>query len=460
MIFLRPLAEGSLFIHELFDLLHFQEMKSYYIGLNSKTSSSGKGKQEKEEKGGEVVGTEYDGRVEVVERSPSFIRDVCPYFTPSILLVFVHVIYFHTGYLLSPFWAIYLGCPLSSLLSRKDNQNLSPQSEKVFQRDRRFWIPLYTFNLLETLTWIWALVLLSDQVTIEHPIFKHKPTTNLQYFLFTFHFGYQLGVNLIGGHELLHKKEPINKFLGTWPYTKFFYSHFLDEHVHGHHRHIATFEDPATARLNESIYHFIPRSYFGSHIKTWQREVARIERRAKGKPISWVDKVIKNKMTYSTILNAAILTTIYLVLGLQSVKYQLCYCFWGVFFLETVNYVEHYGLERSKDEHGVYEAISKMHSWNQRSSAMHFRLQRHSDHHTHAYRPYQILKRMDEAPTLPFDYVHSLVIVLIPQLWFHCVNPKIEAINLSKEGRQAPQAGKSKVIFNCIDKMSEEDRRI
>lgn len=62
------------------------------------------------------------------------------------------------------------------------------------------------------------------------------------------------------GHELLHKKEKINKVLGTWSYTKFMYSHFLDEHIQGHHKAIATLEDPATARKNETIYAFIFRS--------------------------------------------------------------------------------------------------------------------------------------------------------------------------------------------------------
>jgi alkane 1-monooxygenase len=89
------------------------------------------------------------------------------------------------------------------------------------------------------------------------------------YLLFSMVWGFFCGLNAIGGHELLHKKEMINKVAGTWTYTKFFYSHFLDEHIKGHHKTVATLEDPATARKNESVWAFIPRSFFGSHWNCW-----------------------------------------------------------------------------------------------------------------------------------------------------------------------------------------------
>jgi len=61
----------------------------------------------------------------------------------------------------------------------------------------------------------------------------------------------------------------------------------------------------------------------------------------------------------------------------------------GIFFIEVINYTEHYGLERKKDARGIYEPINEKHSWNASSSTtLLFRIQRHSDHHMHAYRPY------------------------------------------------------------------------
>jgi alkane 1-monooxygenase len=109
----------------------------------------------------------------------------------------------------------------------------------------------------------------------------------------------------------------------------------------------------------------------------------------------------------------------------------------GAFFLELINYIEHYGLLRQKDENGIYESINKMHSWNSLSSPVLFRIQRHSDHHAHSFRPYQILRRFDEAPYHPFEYLHSFVICLCPPLWFYTINPRVEVLSeLATSGKK------------------------
>ena len=72
--------------------------------------------------------------------------------------------------------------------------------------------------------------------------------------------------------------------------------------------------------------------------------------------------------------NISLLTSIYLILGLNSLKYQMVYMLWGVWYLEVINYIEHYGLMRRKDENGIYESINKNHSWNSLSSPCLFRI--------------------------------------------------------------------------------------
>jgi len=55
-----------------------------------------------------------------------------------------------------------------------------------------------------------------------------------------------------------------------------------------------------------------------------------------------------------------------------------------------------------------------------------YELTRHSDHHYRASKKYQILESKDESPRLPFGYPTSMLIALVPPLWFNLMNPKLQ----------------------------------
>lgn len=146
-------------------------------------------------------------------------------------------------------------------------------------QDKRFWIPLYIAHFVETMTWIWGLILMSDDAKFDSfYLSKVRPKTFPQYFAFTMVFGFLSSINAAVGHELVHKREIHNKIIGMLSYTKFFYSHFVVEHTEGHHKNVGTPNDPATARKNESLYAFLVREVIGTHRHTWQREKKRIQR--------------------------------------------------------------------------------------------------------------------------------------------------------------------------------------
>jgi hypothetical protein len=63
-----------------------------------------------------------------------------------------------------------------------------------------------------------------------------------------------------------------------------------------------------------------------------------------------------------------------------------------------------------------------------------------------------ILKKIDEAPYLPFEYLHCLIIVLFPPLWFYLVDPRVEALKDSEMGK------KPKVRYNLATPKNEKDR--
>lgn len=159
-------------------------------------------------------------------------------------------------------------------------------------------------------------------------------------------------------------------------------------------------------------------------------------------------------MTHFFALHVTMVALIYYFLGWSSVVYQFWYAFAGTYQLELVNYIEHYGILRKKDENGVYESINKFHSWNARSSPIMFRLQRHSDHHAHAFRPYQILRRFDEAPYHPFEYLHCAILSVVPPLWFYCVNPRVEALKELSEGKKEVSAQ-----YNFYSPLNEHQKK-
>ncbi len=95
------------------------------------------------------------------------------------------------------------------------------------------------------------------------------------------------------------------------------------------------------------------------------------------------------------------------IFGLALIPYILISAVYGFALLETVNYLEHYGLLRQKLDNGRYERCAPVHSWNSDhivTNLFLYHLQRHSDHHANPTRRYQILRSMDGAPNLPSGY--------------------------------------------------------
>jgi len=201
------------------------------------------------------------------------------------------------------------------------------------------------------------------------------------------------------------------------------YTHFFIEHNRGHHKHVATDKDPASARFGESIYAFWLRSVTGSYRNAWRLESKRLQRQ--GLPFwSW-----RNEMIRFQVYQVLYLALVGLIFGWQMIGYALAIAVFGFLLLESVNYIEHYGLRRKEIAPGRYEKVQPWHSWNsnhEMGRIFLYELTRHSDHHYKASRKYQILRHFDESPQLPFGYPTSIVISLIPPLWFALMNGRVK----------------------------------
>jgi len=227
-------------------------------------------------------------------------------------------------------------------------------------------------------------------------------------------------------HELAHRVN--NRFeplLARIMLATCLYMHWAVEHVVGHHRTVATPEDPASARLGESFYKFWPRTVLGGLNSAWDFEVRRIQKR--GRPVL----SRHNRVAGYLVCQLALLAGVALIFGLAGLAYWVCQSVIAISLLEIVNYVEHYGLMRTKDRNGCYEPINPRHSWNSSNWLTNrylFNLQRHSDHH---YKPgvrYQALRHFDESPQLPTGYAGMLLLALIPPLWYRVMDPRVQAV--------------------------------
>ena len=229
------------------------------------------------------------------------------------------------------------------------------------------------------------------------------------------------GINV--GHELGHRKSIIARTCSKILYLPSQYMHFYIEHNFGHHINVATPEDPATARYKQTLYSFWVTSVIRTYISAWKIQL-RLLRVSKKSFLS-----IKNDMIFYTIFQIIFLLFIYYNFGLYLTILSLVMSVVSFLFLETINYVEHYGLLRKKELSGRYERVKPHHSWNSNHTIgriVLYELTRHSDHHFKSSKKYQVLESLEDCPHLPYGYPTSILLSLIPPVWFRIMNPLVK----------------------------------
>ena len=229
------------------------------------------------------------------------------------------------------------------------------------------------------------------------------------------------GINV--GHELGHRKSIIARTCSKLLYLPCQYMHFYIEHNFGHHINVATPEDPATARYKQNLYSFCITSVVRTYVSAWkiQLKLLKVSKR------SFFS--IKNDMVFYTLFQITFLAFVYYSFGLYLTLLSILMSIISFLFLETINYVEHYGLLRKKEPSGRYERVKPHHSWNSNHTIgriVLYELTRHSDHHFKSSKKYQVLESLDDCPHLPYGYPTSILLSFIPPLWFSIMNPLVK----------------------------------
>jgi len=338
------------------------------------------------------------------------------YLSPLIIYILAGISFTGAGWLTwIPILYAWILMPTLELFIRPDNKNLDAAEAELAKKDRAYDYMLY---IIVPLQFVALYLYLSSMKTPGLLWWEVAGRTwSMGLLCGTF------GINV--AHELGHRSNKFEHILAKALLLTSLYMHFYIEHNKGHHKNVATPQDPSSARYNEPVYTFYFRTVIFSYLSAWK--IANNEMKKQGLHVlHW-----RNEMLQAQLIQFLFVTGIVLMFGWLVTFYFLNAALIGFLMLETVNYIEHYGLQRKQHADGNYERAMPHHSWNSNhilGRLMLFELSRHSDHHYLASRKYQVLQHHEDAPQLPTGYPGSMLLSLVPPLWFYVMNKKIKQL--------------------------------
>jgi alkane 1-monooxygenase len=304
--------------------------------------------------------------------------------------------------------------PLVDLLTGIDRNNPPDEVIEALENDRYYRWVTYAFIPMQYLVLVWGAWMLGG--TSLDLVDKVGLALGL---------GMVAGVGINTAHELGHKKERHERWFARIALAQTFYGHFYIEHNRGHHVRVATPEDPASSRLGESVWEFLPRTVRGSLTSAWRLEKKRLARREQS---PWT---LHNDVLNAWAMSVVLWGGLMLAFGWQILPFLVLQAAAGIWLLESVNYLEHYGMLRQKvgdPGRERYERVDPSHSWNSNNigtNVLLYHLQRHSDHHANPTRRYQALRDYKESPVLPTGYAGMIVLTWVPALWRKVMDPRV-----------------------------------
>lgn len=305
--------------------------------------------------------------------------------------------------------------PFLELFTKGSTRNLSAAEEEMAQKDITYDLLLYSLVPIQYALLVYFLYQIGQEGL---PLYAKVGMTTA--------FGMACGIlGINAAHELGHRSTWYEQLMSKMLLLTTLYMHFFIEHNRGHHKNVSTDEDPASSRYGETVYSFYFRTISGSWLSAWHLEAERLKKANQG---FWT---WHNEMLRFQIIQIAFVAAIYAVFGTQTMLFFLASAAIGCLLLETVNYIEHYGLRRQKNGNR-YERTLPIHSWNSNhpiGRLVLLELSRHSDHHYIANRKYQLLRHFDDSPQMPTGYPGMMLLALCPPLWFRVMHKKIKNIN-------------------------------
>lgn len=345
---------------------------------------------------------------------------------PLSLFAFAFLSFFSTGiytYLMIIY--VFAVIPLTELLIPVSTKNMSDAEEQIAKEDFAYDLWVYITVPLQYLALAVFLITIREEGITRADVIGRTLAMGLLCGAF--------GIN--AAHELGHRLKSYERNMSKALLLTSLYMHFYIEHNKGHHKNVSTPEDPSSARKWEPIYLFYFRTVIFGYVSAWK--IAAVEQYKKGLPVFHHT----NQMLQFQALQIAFVGLIWLIFGGFATLCFIGAAAIGFILLETVNYIEHYGLQRKKSAVG-YERALPEHSWNSShilGRLMLFELSRHSDHHYLASRKYQILRHHDEAPQMPTGYPGMMLLSLVPPIWFWIMHNRMDRFRKHQLMTSAPK---------------------
>jgi alkane 1-monooxygenase len=223
-------------------------------------------------------------------------------------------------------------------------------------------------------------------------------------------------VGMVVAHELMHRtNSTLARHVSRMLLALNHNTHFATTHLYGHHRNVATFDDPASARRGEYVLAFIHRCILGEIREALAIEKQRL-RKKRLSYVSWHNRVLQDQL-YSLGLIAAVTA----IAGYRALVAFLIVGSLGGGIQRLFDYVFHYGLVRVPGA-----PIEARHSWecdHALTKATQYNLALHPDHHLNAGKPYWELRPRSDAPRLPCSFTTAALTTLFPPLWHRLIDP-------------------------------------
>ena len=182
------------------------------------------------------------------------------YLSPVIIYLLALAAFSFTGWITwAPMIYTWVFLPGLELFLNPDNKNMSAAEEDLAKANRWYDYMLYIIVPMQYAALVYFLFAMQQNNLVWWEITGRIFTMGLLCGTF--------GINV--GHELGHRVNKAEQAMAKMLLATSLYMHFFIEHNKGHHKHVATPQDPSSARYNEPVYFFYFRTIIFSYLSAW-----------------------------------------------------------------------------------------------------------------------------------------------------------------------------------------------